>query len=316
MLDTTKQPNPFEIVEELRRTYISTPRDEHFEELLRGVLCQDSNGEVLPQPRHYTKTMDTRGIMLISESGAGKTSLIHRALSQTPALRSSDPDRLPWIAVRPPSPATTKGLGLEVLRQSGYPMTSSRLNEREIWDRVRHRMIALGTAILWIDEAQDLFRTKSPLETRNILNTIKRQMQDVGSLVIILSGTDDLRQMAATDQQITRRFRTMTLPDISEEEQGPLLRDAIEHFCAKVGLEKPRSSDLVARLIHASRGRLGLCVETILCAIELALCCGDDALEDIHFAEHFANCTGCTSGDNVFLARGWSRINLDRLVVS
>lgn len=312
-MDQTPASDTFEAAQRLRETYVRTPRDTAFQNLIDGLLRRDERGSPLPEARHFTDTGETRGVMVVAGSGGGKTTMIKHVLANHPALVSEDPSFMPLVAVRVPSPASTKGLGRAVLDATGYSASDQRLVERQIWSRVRHRFQQLKTVVLWIDEAQELFRTKGQQETRNMLNTIKSQMQGEGSVIVIMSGIDELRQIASTDRQITRRFRTMTLRDVTEAADGDMLWSVLKGFCGKSDLLAPDRADLIGRLIHACRGQFGLCIEMIVDAVELALNAGADVLDNQHFAETFAMYTDCDFGKNVFLARRWSQIDLDRL---
>ena len=312
-MDQVLSTDRFAVAERLRSLHVGTPRDSDFRALIEGLLCHDADGNPVPEARHFTETGETRGVMVVAGSGGGKTTMIEQALTNHPALSSDDPERVPVVSVRVPSPASTKGLGLAVLEATGYAGNGERLVERQVWNRVRHRLKQLHTLVLWIDEAQELFRTKGQQETRNMPNTIKSQMQGDGSVVVVLSGIDELRQIASTDPQITRRFRTMTLREVSEAGDGDMLWSILKGYCAKAGPASPERGNLVGRLIYACRGQFGLCIEMIVDAIELAIGERAEALDHQHFAEVFAVHTDCDYDKNVFLSTRWSQINLDRL---
>jgi hypothetical protein len=84
----------------------------------------------------------------------------------------------------------------------------------------------------------------------------------------------------------------------------------LEDFCEVAGLEPPNNDDLMARLIHGSRGCFDLCIENMINAIETALLAGAHRLEIRHFAETWAMQEGCEIGKNVFLSPLWSKIDL------
>jgi len=73
----------------------------------------------------------------------------------------------------------------QLLAESGYPSVN---RYREVWSRwgiLRHRFMMLKTAVLWIDEAHDLFCADRNL----ILRAIKSLMQGESAVIVILSGT-------------------------------------------------------------------------------------------------------------------------------
>lgn len=298
-------------VETIRKIHVTTPRDEALRDRLDGLLKRAADGTLLPAPKHFTTTCETRGVMLVSKSGAGKTTMLRKALARHPALQPENDQTMPWIEVRCSSPATTKGVGIDILRKTGYPEVARGTVERDIWRLVRHRLGQLKTVVLWIDEAQDLFRTKTSIEIRSTLNMIKGLMQGEGSVIVILSGVEELLKLASTDHQITRRMRTHLLRDVTEACEGGRLWTVLETYAQKVGLEPPARDDLIGRLIHANHGRFGLCIEMIIAAIEFALEQGCDALHMEHFAEVFADCTDCDDRANVFRTKRWSQVDIN-----
>lgn len=277
-------------------------------------MQRDAEGELLPAPKHFTTTCETRGLLVVAKSGSGKSTMIQRALERHPALQPTDGRTMPWIEVSCSSPATTKSVGIDILHQTGYFNIATRATEHEIWRLVRHRLGLLQTVVLWIDEAQDLFRTKTRIEIRSTLNMIKGLMQGEGSVIVILSGVEELLELASTDHQFSRRLRKQVLRDVTEKTDGAPLWTLLETYADKAGLAAPARGDLIGRLIHANRGRFGLCIEMIIAAIEVALDNGCEALSREHFAIVFEEATDCVDAENVFLSPFWSQLDLDARV--
>jgi len=314
MIASSPTIKPTEALPDLRSIYVPTERDTAFETMLSDLLQRGPDGEVMARPKQFTATGETRGLMVVAKTGSGKTTMIQHVLATLDVLKSDNPDRKPWIGIQVPSNVTMKSLGLKILEELGYAIQNPRnVSEYEIWRMVAHRLKLLGTVVLWIDEAQDLFRTKGQIETRHILNTIKNQMQGEASVIVILSGVQELEQITHADRQITRRLRKMHMPDLSEAVDGDRLWTVIERFCNMAGLVAEPRGDLVGRLVHACRGRFGLIIETLVDAIEIAAESGDTALERQHLAEVFAAQTACAMTENVFLTERWSQIDMDRL---
>ncbi|MWB79865.1 AAA family ATPase [Pseudooceanicola sp. 216_PA32_1] len=304
--------DPFTTIADLRDTYITTPRDKILQQHLDRLLRHDAEGQPLAEPVTFTSTGDTHGIVLVEGPGGGKTSLVHHVLKNHPALQSDDPACKPWVGVRVPSPATLKSLGLEILKETGYPEVSPKRKEWDIWRLVRFRMQELGTVVLWIDEAHDLFRAGKGIE--DILKMLKSIMQGEGAVILILTGIDSLWNIASYDDQVKRRYSKVTLPAISASTHEKMLRGLMDGFCMKAVLEPPAPQpDLIARLVYASRGRFGRCSENIIAAIEVALLNGDSQLTAQHFAHSWAMQEGVMPGKNVFLAPRWGEIDLTKL---
>lgn len=310
---TTKTNTPFDvqtIMDELRDTYVKTPRDQSLRDHFDRLLQCDRNGIPVAKPVMFTKSGETRGIVLIDGPGGGKTSLVDHALNVHPAFADAASNTMPVIKARVPSPATLKSLALEILAETGYGDVSERRQRWFLWKLVRNRFQMLGTAVLWIDEAHDLFQTGTPSEVRDILKTLKSLMQGKGAVIVILTGIKSLWQIASYDGQVKRRYTKISLPELTNAKDGKAIGRQIGLFCDRAGLLPPAEADLVQRLIYASQNRFGRCIENMLHAIELALKSDADQLEMQHFAQAWAMQEGSDYRSNVFLAPRWSEIDL------
>ncbi|WP_116599990.1 TniB family NTP-binding protein [Primorskyibacter marinus] len=298
-------------VDRLREKHISTPRDVQFRSYLDRLLQRDEHGNLIAVPRLYTKDGDARGIALVEPAGGGKTSLVYHGLKNHPALQPRNAAHQPWVGVRVPSPATAKSLAIEILRASGYPAKrSNNITEDDLMRKVRHHFKLRGTAILWIDEAHDLFGTGTRYKIDVFLKTVRNLMQGEGAVSVVLSGIESLWQIASCDAQVTRRYWRMPLGDVSPHSDRRALTGVISNFCTAVGIRPPSEEDLVDRLVHASRNRFGRCMENILGALEAAALDDADELTMQHFAVSWGMQEGCGLGQNVFLARHWAKIDL------
>lgn len=297
-------------VDRLREKHLLTQRDSLFRNHLDRLLQRDVHGNPIPAARLYNKTGDTRGIAVVEPAGGGKTSLVYHGLKTHPALQPRDAAHQPWVGVRVPSPATAKSLGIEILNASGYPSVSRSQPEDEIMRKVRHHFKLRGTAILWIDEAHDLFGAGSRYKVDVFLKTVRNLMQGDGAVSVVLSGIESLWQIASCDAQVTRRYSLLPLADVSPHSDRKALSDLIAKFCKEVGMLPPSAEDLVDRLVYASRHRFGRCIENILAALETAALDDAKQLTINHFAESWGMQEGCAMGQNVFLARHWAKLDL------
>lgn len=303
-------------VDRLRDKHLSTQRDAQFRTYLDRLLQRDKDGNPIAAPRLYTKSGDARGIAVVEAAGGGKTSLVYHGLKTHPALQPRDADHQPWVGVRVPSPATPKSLAIEILNASGYPSVSRSHTEDDLMRMVRHHFKLRGTAILWIDEAHDLFGAGSKYKVDVFLKTVRNLMQNDGAVSVVLSGVESLWQIASCDAQVTRRYWRLPLADVSPHSDRKALTGVVASFCNAVGMAPPSDGDLVDRLVHASRHRFGRCIENILAALEAAALDDADQLTVNHFAESWGMQEGCAMGQNVFLARQWAKIDLGEAHIS
>lgn len=268
----------------LRARHLVTERDRELAAQLDRLLQVDDLGRQIPEPVRFTAGMATRGITIIEPAGGGKTTAVRRLLARNAALNPEDgPAR--YLHVQVPSPATLRSLGLEVLRSSGLDEVSSRAKAWDIWGVVRRRLAFLGIAVLWIDEAHDMFLSGSAREIDDMLKMLKSLILGESGVILILSGTERLSEMTSYDPQVNRRFTKVVPGDLvvggHEQRVGKLVAD----YAQRAGLGLEWSDELSGRLIHASRGRFGRTVETVINAIERALHDGVKTLTRTQFAE-------------------------------
>jgi len=169
----------------------------------------------------------------------------------------------------------------------------------------------LQTVVLWIDEAHDLFVSGTPREAGEVLKTLKSLLQGDAAVIVILSGVEELWRVTSFDRQVSRRYAKMILPPVSAAADGPVLSKALTGYCALAGVAPPEDDDLIPRLIHAARGRFGLCLEAMGNAIELAADADEPEVTIHHFARNFAMQEGCEPLRNPFLSSRWSLIDVD-----
>jgi len=166
----------------------------------------------------------------------------------------------------------------------------------------------LGVAVLWIDEAHDLFCADS----KKILRAFKTLMQGDNAVAVVLSGTHELADVVRPDEELRRWFTTMELPKIVENIHGDMYREIMKNYCGRVGLEPPVEADLMGRVFHSARYRFGSAVELLLMAMECAIEDESDYLTIDHFASAYAMNEACPASENVFYVDNYHGLDPDR----
>lgn len=310
--------SPAAIVATFRRHYVETPRDRNVRHVLNTLLARDDEGRYLPVPARFGTECETHGMIVIGESGAGKTTTLAHNLRAHPAFAdcadiAGGPDRVgPVLKLDVPSPTTLKTLGLKILEKTMYDDVARSRTEAEVWELVRQRLSICRVCILWLDEAQDVMRSGSEAEVTKICNTLKTLCKGDHAVVVILSGIETLATLPKFDPQIDSRFSKLWLDEVSPGSDAKGIWRLLKTYCAAAGLETPPRGDLIQRLFHSCRNRLGKSIERIVDAIELALYNGDTALTIDHFAQAYALKEGCRSNRNIFLVDKWASISTER----
>ena len=263
---------------------------------IKRLLGRDEEGNLLPEARRLTRTGETRGMMLVGAPGSGKSHLMDRTLTKMGPVLESTTETRPLIACPVPSPATFKSMTLALLEESGFENANPRQEAWSLWQMFRHRVSMLGTAVVWIDEAQDLFCADRKL----ILRALKSLMQGDNAVAVVLSGTEELAEVIRSDAQVQRRFTAIVLPEMVEAVHGDMYRTVMADYCGRVGLGSPDEADLIGRIFHGARYRFGRAIELLLLAMEFAIERDDEYLTIDHFASAYAMNEACPASENVF----------------
>jgi hypothetical protein len=176
---------------------------------------------------------------------------------------------------------------------------------------VRRRLQVLGVTPVVVDEAHDMFRSTSTGETDSMFRMLKSLMQGDHPVVLLLGGTERLKEITRQDAQVNRRFRKIISPTLDIAVDGGKIRQVIGLYAGKAGLSVGIRDDLPARLIHGARYRFGRCVELVLAAVEVALLAGDDTLTGAHFETAWGMDEGCPLTANVFAVDDFMAIALE-----
>lgn len=301
-----------QIIEGLRAIHVETERDDEIRKQLRRLLKVGQDGNLTAEPARFTAELETHGILLIEPTGGGKTTAIAEVLKGCDVLEINAETGAPRVvqcAVE--NPATQKSVAIAILRELGISRVSDREKAWTLFDMVRRRIEATGATVLWIDEAQDLFLSKSAREIEDTVKNLKSLMRGSAAVILILSGTERLAEITSYDSQIDRRFTKIIPKDLVIGTDNDALDEIIRNYCERAKLTFNPDGAVVSRLIHASRNRFGRAIETTINAIEQALLDGDSILERQHFAEAWAMKETSPWDRNIFVAEAWRSIELD-----
>jgi|GEM_PF-888697 hypothetical protein len=263
---------PAAIMKELRKVHIRTKREAALKEMPERLFEEDDAGNLTHEPVRFIDDSQTHGIAFIEGSGGGETTAIRKTLKAFEPLADNPETGQPrWLQVKVESPATLRSLGVDMLKKLGIDHVADRTKVYEIWYLVRRRLRILGVTLVWIDEAQDMFKETMAAETQSMFKMLKGLMQGDHPVVVVLSGTDRLKEITGLDPQVNRRFSKICPPQLEFATDNELIEAITGAYAKKAGLKLDVSGETINRIIRAGRHRFGRCIYLILKAVEAAL---------------------------------------------
>ena len=267
------------------------------------------------------RTNEARGIVVIGNSGSGKSTAISRLFKKHEDLQVLHPGQVKAevVSLSVPSPATLKHVGMSCLNAIGYPLRRDRTSAI-IWELLQHHLQQRETLFLHFDEAQDLHINRNEREMQSVVNTLKSLMQSpIWPTGIVLSGMPALKDLLHLDPQLSRRFIPIHLAPICFTTYGKILPQIVGQYldAAKLPIaDGTYNPEFTKRLIHAGAGELGLVIELIIAAIEEALLADHMPLGVDDFAAAFRRRSGCVDDLNPFISDDYRAVNARQLLAT
>ncbi len=300
-------------MEKVRAVYIETDLDDRLCKGLNALLRTTVSWRALGQTDADPLRKEARAVVVVGEAGTGKTASIDRLLRTHPALKGygRPGSGCPLISVTVPAPCTLKSLGMSILHALGYPLARD-LREHLLWARVHEALKTAGILLLHLDELHNLTDNANVLE----IDTIRKAMKSImvsneWPVGLVISGLPSLLPAMREIDEVRRRGRFIQLPPLSMPADMPVVAEALSRCCstASIATAEGFAEAIGPRLGHAALNRYGIAVELIHEAIEDCLLSADDELRIEHFANAFADRTGCGDRMNPFIAPDWYDID-------
>ncbi|HEV7258554.1 MAG TPA: ATP-binding protein [Bosea sp. (in: a-proteobacteria)] len=306
-------------MENVRAEYIVTDLDDRLDKgmnaLIRTIVSRRAHGQTDADPLRK----EARAIVVVGEAGTGKTVSIERLFRTHPALKGygHPGSGCPLISVTVPAPCTLKSLGMSILHALGYPLARD-LREYLLWARVHEALKTAGILLLHLDELHNLTDNANVLE----IDTIRKAMKSImvsneWPVGLVISGLPSLVPAMREIDEVRRRGRFIQLPQLSMPADTPLIAETLSRCCsvASIATAEGFAEAIGPRLGHAALNRYGIAVELIHEAIEDCLISADDELQIAHFANAFADRTGCGDRMNPFIAPDWYDIDASLILL-
>lgn len=301
------------LIEVLGARYVETDRDDVVSRAIKRLHRSACKRRFPKLPDGPDNRKNGVGFAVISESGAGKSTIIERVIRNYPAFAGFDVvgSGCPIIVVEAPSPCTLGQLALLIMEKLGY-VPERDLRENVAWKRARALLKKAGIFFIWIDEAGNVLHQKGADEIRKVADTFRALMlRRDWPIQVILSGVSEVEDLLAIDRQLRRRVQCIAFPAIELPRDAELVEAAIADYAYAANLPVDLASDdaIVPRLCHAAVYQFGLVMEIIIEAIETCLLDGHDLLTVRDFANAYTGRTMQPVDQNPFLASAWHTVN-------
>ncbi|MCJ2113603.1 ATP-binding protein [Methylobacterium sp. E-025] len=306
-----------EMMERITARFLTTQWHKDLEKTLDDTLCTLLQRTDPSKPRGAGNRREGAVILVLGETGAGKTRAVRRLLGKHPAYtgfdEAGDDDKNPSaIHVEVTAPGNFLSIGMQILEASGYPVIRD-LKGREIRSLLTDRLKMLGTTVLYLDEMHSVTDTAKVNEIEDLLAAIKGLVANpVWPIIVIISGLPRLTDFIEKSREVTRRTRPVACEELSRDDgdDREMLAALILELAdmAQLKITGAQITTLIPRLIHAASSQLGYAITLIHRAIGSALDAEVGRLSIQHFAEGYADCTKCGPGANPFLVPDWCAV--------
>jgi hypothetical protein len=292
-------------VHELRLKGVRRPQEALVESHLHTILSNRRRNLGAPE------SQEKMGIAVYGESGSGKSFMLRRLVKSLPDLLPATQSHRRHVSVRLKGPVRLQTAGHQVATALGG-FTTLRFSEKhDYWNDVTGYLEELGTALLHLDEVQDVFITANRITSGSIVSMFKGIMtNEPHPVCLILTGTKAMKPYFETeDAQSPRRLYHVTLPNVSFPEDASPVSENVTAYCAKLGLENELRGTDYERLMRAAGYQFGRTFSRALDGMEEALLAGSTKLQLVHLAHAYQRDRGGPAHKNFFVAPDYLRLD-------
>jgi type II secretory pathway predicted ATPase ExeA len=218
--------------------------------------------------------LKARALLLVGESGAGKTTILEDYFSEHPTSETVDGDIRPVVVVETPQRPTRRQFVAAIMSALGYKAKDD-WNIKQIIDRISSYCEELNVGIMLIDEAQEIFENKSE-ETQREISEFLKSLLNSCKMQIVLAGLPSLMKLGEF-KQLKRRLEppVKLVPYNWSTVEGRVEFLAIlSCFEENAGLSMPSNladHETAKRIYCATGGHVGLVSKYLSHALEIAL---------------------------------------------
>jgi DNA transposition AAA+ family ATPase len=224
----------------------------------------------------FRKTGIATNLLVIGETGSGKTTLCKALLKKYPRISLSDRDVIPILYVPMPTPASLDSLAEVILTSLGDPgAAAGRLRDKT--RRIENFIRALKIEMIIFDEAQHL-QERGQHYTQYMSADWLKQLLDAMSVPVVFMGLPQFEKLLQANPQLRRRFSRRRNLQLGQDKDSDINNECLQMFIS-LGTTLPLRlssgtyswEELGVRIYHACDGRVGYVKKLLLGAIRLAM---------------------------------------------
>lgn len=237
------------------------------------VAAKDAIAENL---RLFRETEVARHMLILGESGTGKTSLCDWVERINPPIYHEERDQIRVLIVRVPPAVSIGGIAEAFLNALG-----SFWEQRSSVTAKTKQIILLcrkcGVELILLDEAQHL-KDRGDTKSQYLIADWLKFLLDELALPTVMLGLPRLEELLQTNEQLRRRFSRRVFLTLGQDDAGSVERECLQLFSSlALPLNLPVRSDpfnnmdFGCRLYYATDGRIAYIKKLLFAAFRKAL---------------------------------------------
>lgn len=175
--------------------------------LVDQVFCHSRFNKTLAEisKLHHAQQLYKQGggVLLVGQSGVGKTTLLNNYASHFPAYSDGAKTVIPVLKVVCPSSATAHGFIGAIFDALGYP-NPSKTDLADKTSKVIKILKLYSVELLLIDEFQHAYYSRTLQDFRQLIDTLKNILS-ISKVACVLTGLNEADDVISTNEQVARR---------------------------------------------------------------------------------------------------------------
>lgn len=234
--------------------------------------------------KQFRETGIAQHLMVVGESGAGKTTLCESFASRYPRFSLPEADVLPVLRVSVPSSATVAAVAesmLQILGDPGFNLGKVPAKTK----RIITLMHGMKVEMLLIDEAQEIY-DRGQIKTHYQVGNWLKEVIDGARVPTVLLGLPRTERLLQINDQLRRRFSRRRNLQLGQDPDMSIETECLQMFVS-LGTTLPLRisngeyswDELGTRIYYACDARIGYVKKLLVGAIRVAT---DRSLEEIN----------------------------------